>query len=50
MKRQVSSAQMALGRAMESKGITTISQFVKACERGEFARIDAWKKQLQEVA
>jgi hypothetical protein len=39
---------MELGRVIENAGITTISQFVKAIERGENSKVDAWKKQLNE--
>ena len=39
-------AQMALARKFEAAGITSISQAVKAFERREDEKIEAWKKQL----
>ncbi len=39
--------QYAQARAFESAGLTSLSQAVKAFERGETDRINAWKKQLQ---
>lgn len=44
----VTAAQMAEARRFEKAGLTTISQAVKAFERGETARINAWRKALKE--
>jgi len=42
----ISNSQMALARKFEAAGLTSISQAVKAFQRGESAKIEAWKKQL----
>lgn len=41
--------QFALARAFERAGLTTISQAVKAFERGDDARIVAWKAELNAI-
>ncbi len=43
----LSNAQMAQARAFEKVGLTSLSQAVKAFERGETDRVNEWKKQLQ---
>ena len=40
--------QVALARAFERAGLCSISQAVKAFQRGENECIEAWKKQLAE--
>ena len=47
-KPKLTDAQFKLARKFEAAGLTTISQAVKAFERGENERIDEWKKQLAE--
>jgi hypothetical protein len=44
----VSNAQIALARQFEKAGLTSYSQAVKAFQRGDSERIEAWKKQLAE--
>lgn len=44
----ISEAQMRLARMFERAGLCSISQAVKAFERGEDERIEAWKRQLAE--
>lgn len=44
----LSNQQYALARAFERAGLTSISQAIKAFERGDTARIEEWKRQLQE--
>jgi hypothetical protein len=41
-------SQMRLARRIEAANITTVSQVVKAFERKEDSKIEAWKKQLAE--
>lgn len=41
-------AQMRLARAFENAGITTISQAVKAFDRGDNEQIEEWKRKLAE--
>lgn len=45
--KKLSNAQMQLARAFERAGLCSISQAVKAFERGESAKIEEWKKRLQ---
>jgi hypothetical protein len=45
---KLTDAQMKLARAFEKAGLCSISQAVKAFERGNDAQIAAWKKQLAE--
>lgn len=45
----LSEAQMKLARRFEAAGLTTISQAVKAFERGETSRLNEWKRQLVEI-
>lgn len=45
---KLSDAQMSLARKFESAGLCSISQAVKAFERGETEKIAAWKKALAE--
>jgi len=40
--------QIALARAIERAGITTYSQAIKAFERRENAKIEEWKRLLNE--
>lgn len=42
----LSNAQYREARAFEAAGLTSISQAVKAFERGETSRINEWRKQL----
>ena len=44
----LSNAQYAEARKFEAAGLTSISQAVKAFERGETSRISEWRKQLAE--
>lgn len=44
----VSDADYRLARKFEAAGLTTISQAVKAFQRGETDRINEWKRQLAE--
>ena len=44
--KSLTSAQMALARKFADGGLCSISQAVKAFERRENDRIDAWKAQL----
>lgn len=44
--KKLTEAQMALARRFEKAGLTTISQAVKAFERQEGYKIEAWKKEL----
>ena len=44
----LSNAEYALARKFEAAGLCSISQAVKAFERGETEKIAAWKKQLTE--
>lgn len=46
-KRKVTEAQMKLGRLLEAQGITNISKFIRACERGEYEKIEKWKKEIR---
>jgi hypothetical protein len=43
---KLSNAQMTEARKFEAAGLTTISQAVKAFERGETSRINAWRAAL----
>jgi len=43
----LSNAQMALARKIEAAGLASISQVVKAMERGETEKIAAWKLALE---
>jgi hypothetical protein len=45
---KLTNAQYAEARKFESAGLTSISQAVKAFERGETSRINEWRKQLAE--
>jgi len=45
---KLSQGQMEMARAFEAARLTTISQAVKAFERGETSRINEWKRQLAE--
>jgi|WetSurMetagenome_2_1015567.scaffolds.fasta_scaffold1779965_2 hypothetical protein len=47
--KKLTDAQMRLARRIEKAGLTTISQAVKAFERQETEKINAWKKQLAEL-
>lgn len=40
--------QMALARKVEAAGLATFSQAVKAFERKENSRIEAWQKELEQ--
>ena len=42
-------AQMRLARAFEKAGLTTISQAVKAFEKGNDKQIQEWKEQLAKI-
>ena len=42
----LSNSQMQLARSFERAGLCSISQAVKAFERNETAKIEAWKKAL----
>lgn len=42
----LTNAQYAEARTFEAAGLTTISQAVKAFERGETSRITEWRKAL----
>lgn len=42
----LTNAQVALARKIEAAGITSYSQAVKAFERGENEKIEAWKAEL----
>lgn len=42
----LSREQMEMARAFEKAGLTTISQAVKAYERGETSRIAEWTRAL----
>ena len=44
---RLSSAEMAEARSFERAGLCSISQAVKAFERGEADRIAAWRAQLR---
>jgi hypothetical protein len=44
----LNNAQMKEARAFEAAGLTSISQAVKAFERGETSRINEWRKLLAE--
>lgn len=44
----LTNAQYAECRKFEAAGLTSISQAVKAFERGETDRINEWRKQLKE--
>jgi len=44
----VTDAQLKLARRFEAAGLTSYSQAVKAFQRHEDAKIEAWKKQLSE--
>jgi hypothetical protein len=46
--KKITDAQFRLARRFEEAGLTTISQAVKAFERRENEKIEAWKKQLAE--
>jgi hypothetical protein len=43
---KLTNAQYAEARKFEAAGLTSISQAVKAFERGETSRIAEWRKQL----
>lgn len=43
---KLTSAQLALARQFETAGLTSISQAVKAFERGKTTRINEWKRAL----
>lgn len=43
---KLTNTNMTEARAFEKAGLTSISQAVKAFERGETARIAEWRKQL----
>lgn len=45
---KLSNQQFQLARQIEKAGLASISQAVKAFERGEFAIINTWKQQLAE--
>jgi hypothetical protein len=45
--RKVTEAQMRLGRLLEMQGIINISKFIRACERGEYEKIEKWKKEIR---
>lgn len=45
---KLSDAQFRIARAFEAAGLTTISQAVKAFERGNSAQIEEWKRLLAE--
>lgn len=47
---KLSNAQYDVARKIEAAGLASISQVVKAFERGEMARIAEWKRQLAEKA
>jgi hypothetical protein len=47
---KLNNAQYAEARAFEAAGLTTISQAVKAFERGETERINAWRIALKAAA
>lgn len=44
----VTDAQAKLARRFEQAGLTSYSQAIKAFERREDQKIEAWKKQLAE--
>lgn len=44
----VTDAQARLARAFEAAGLTSYSQAIKAFQRKETEKIEAWKKQLAE--
>lgn len=44
----VSNAQVALARKFEQAGLCSYSQAIKAFQRDENDKIEAWKKQLSE--
>jgi hypothetical protein len=43
----LTSAEYAEARKFEAAGLTSISQAVKAFERGDVERIEAWRKALK---
>lgn len=43
----LTNAEMAEARKFEAAGLTTISQAVKAFERGEIAKINEWRAALR---
>lgn len=45
----LSKAQFDFARKVERAGLASISQAVKAIERGNTEQIEEWKKQLREV-
>lgn len=45
---KLSNSQYKLAKAFENAGLCSLSQAVKAFERNETAKIEAWKKQLSE--
>ena len=47
---KVNNADYAEARKFEAAGLTTISQAVKAFERGETSRINEWRKALKAQA
>lgn len=47
---KLTNAQYAEARTFESAGLTTISQAVKAFERGDAARLTAWREALKHKA
>jgi hypothetical protein len=42
----LTNAQVSLARKFEAAGLTSYSQAVKAFERGEDEKIEAWKAEL----
>ena len=46
----LSNAEYAEARKFEAAGLASISQAVKAFERGETSRINEWRRQLAEKA
>jgi hypothetical protein len=43
---KLTDTQFALARKIEAAGLASISQAVKAMERGDTAKVNEWKKQL----
>ena len=43
---KISARQMELARSFERAGLTSISQAVKAFERGDDAQIEEWEEEL----